>query len=82
MARSAAELKALVASANQIAAESQAMFRSAIAKAQDARAAYSAISEKLAPAVFKMNQAEQSGEEATVQVGLAISEAEAYSAPL
>lgn len=81
-AQSAADLRALVAAANQTVAEFQAAARLAIAKAQEASQAYRVISDKVAPAAVAMVMAESRVEESIVHSLQALESANAYNAVL
>lgn len=82
MARSAAELKSLVAAANQTMQEADALARLAGQKAQEAATQYRMISEKLFASATAANMAEDTVSQFLAHSSRAKAEAEHYSAPL
>lgn len=82
MARSAAELKAMVAEANQLLHEADALVRLATDKAQQAATRYRSISDKLVSSATAANMAEDAANQFLAHTSRAKAEAEYYSAPL
>jgi len=82
MARSGPELRGMVLQANQTVLEANALLYQAALKLQEAKTAYSLISDKLASAVNQAAQAEQKVQESLTHNNLAINEANIYAAPL
>lgn len=82
MARSAAELKMMVAQANTEAEAAVMMLRQAVEKVAEVRIQYQGISDKLQGAVAYLNTADQSTAQAVASVNMAIDTANRYSANL